>query len=86
MSDQHFALPDHLADFVHEQVAAGGFAGVGEYFVQLVESERRRKAMARLEAELLERVESQPKVVMTSDDWAAIRRECERRLRESGRI
>jgi hypothetical protein len=59
--------------FVERQVASGEFATPEVYVQSLLESERRRKAMAELEALLLEGVES-PMSEMTQADWDEIRR------------
>jgi len=80
MSELYFALPDHLAEFVQAQVAEGGYAGVGEYVVQLVETERRRKVKSELEAELLRGIRSGSATEMTADDWRRIREQVEQRL------
>lgn len=99
MNGSDFVLPESLMDFVQERVESGGFRDVGAYIVGLVEADRQKqrqpaergadesvgafKADSALEATLLARIESGPKIEMTESDWANIKRESIARLRES---
>jgi putative addiction module CopG family antidote len=73
-------LTEDMWSFVEKQVASGGFATPEVYVRSLLESERRRKAMAELEVLLLEGVES-PVSEMTQADWDEIRRKGYEHLR-----
>jgi hypothetical protein len=99
MNSSDIVLPESLMDFVQERVAAGGFADVGAYIVGLVEADRAKQGQQTgnasgggaepfkpdptLEAILVSRAESEPKVEMTSADWTHIRREAIARFRDS---
>lgn len=80
MSDMRIDMPDHLTDFVREQAEQGGYGEVGDYVVQLIEIERRKKAQAKLESELLMALQSGPATEMSADDWRHVREEAERRI------
>jgi antitoxin ParD1/3/4 len=69
------ALPESMKDFVHEQVASGGYTSASEYVRELIrEAQRRKGAEEDLEALLLEGLNSGPATEMTDDDWQELRR------------
>lgn len=60
--------------YIEEQVANGGYSTVSEYFRELVRQDQKRKAQERLEALLLEGLNSGMATPMTEQDWEDIRR------------
>jgi len=56
------------------QLANGGYSTVSEYFRELVRQDQKRKAQERLEALLLEGLNSGLASPMTEQDWEDIRR------------
>ena len=70
------SLPEALKDYVHERVAQGAFSDPSDYVRALIREDRKRQAEARLEALLLEGLDSGPAEPM---DWPAIREEAYRR-------
>ena len=72
-------LPDSMRDFIEEQVAQGGYETASEYLRALVHEDQKRKARERLEALLLEGLESGPATEMTDDDWDEMRRRFDER-------
>ena len=80
------SLPDSLKSFIEEQVDQEGFGTVSEYLRSLVREAQKRNAQARLEALLLEGLQSEASA-LTTQDWADIRKEVHRRhqKRESGK-
>ncbi|MBI2432880.1 MAG: type II toxin-antitoxin system ParD family antitoxin [Candidatus Hydrogenedentes bacterium] len=72
------SLPESLRVFIEEQVGREGFGTVSEYLRALVREEQKRKAQARLEALLLEGLQSNASE-MTPEDWSEIRAEVRRR-------
>lgn len=60
--------------YIEEQVANGGYSTVSEYFRELVRQDQKRKAQERLEALLLEGLNSGMSTPMTEQDWEDIRR------------
>ncbi len=81
MVDNQFALPEGLMPFVQDRVAEGGYESVSAYLAELVNSDRRQQAKARLEAELLRRIDDPVRITMDDADWAAIRQQAEQRIK-----
>jgi len=74
MQTMNISLPEPLKQFVDDQIAAGRYSSVSEYVRELIREDEKRKAEDRLEALLLEGLESDESP-LTSEDWAAIRKE-----------
>ena len=74
MQSMNISLPEPLKQFVDDQIAAGRYSSVSEYVRELIREDEKRKAEDRLEALLLEGLESDESP-LTSEDWAAIRKE-----------
>ncbi len=72
MQSMNISLPEPLKQFVDDQIAAGRYSSVSEYVRELIRNDEKRKAEDRLEALLLEGLESDESP-LTSEDWAAIR-------------
>ncbi len=70
----NISLPEPLKQFVDDQIAAGRYSSVSEHVRELIRDDEKRKAEDRLEALLLEGLESDESP-LTSEDWAAIRRD-----------
>ena len=81
MQTMNISLPENLKHFIDGQVAAGGYSSASEYVRSLVREAQQRQAQARLEALLLEALDSGEATVMTAGDWDAIRREALARVR-----
>lgn len=52
-------IPDEVRVYVETQVMAGAYSSIGEYFLDLVKQDQKRKAQANLEALLKEGIDSQ---------------------------
>jgi antitoxin ParD1/3/4 len=63
-----------LKDFVDHQIAEGRYSSVSEYIRELIRDDEKRKAEERLEALLLEGLESEESE-LTRQDFADIRKE-----------
>jgi len=74
MQTMNISLPDPLKDFVDHQIAEGRYSSVSEYIRELIREDEKRRAEERLEALLLEGLESEESV-LTRGDFDAIRRE-----------
>ena len=68
------ALPENLKEYVLRQVADGGYTSASEYVRELIRSDQKRKAQERLEAILLEGVQSGEAREFTAEDWAELKR------------
>ena len=67
-------ISDQDLAFIQEQ-ASGASQTPEQYVAALVRAEHRRRALADLEAKLLEGVESGPATEMTRADWEELRRQ-----------
>lgn len=75
MQTMNISLPDQLKDFVDDQVGSGRYSSVSEYVRDLIRDDERRKAQEKLEALLIEGIESGEATKMTRQDWSDIRAE-----------
>ena len=76
----NISLPPTLKDWVDEQVTRRGFGTASEFVRQMLREEQQRQLHQRIDAALVEGIESGPSTPMTAKDWDDIRREGRRRL------
>jgi antitoxin ParD1/3/4 len=69
MTSLNISLPQSLKDYVEDQVQQGGFSTPSEYLRGLVLEDQERKAEQRLEALLLEGIESGVPVEVGPEFW-----------------
>jgi antitoxin ParD1/3/4 len=74
MQTMNISLPDPLKEFVDDQIAGGRYSSVSEYIRELIREDEKRKAQERLEALLLEGLESEASE-LTRQDFDEIRKE-----------
>jgi antitoxin ParD1/3/4 len=74
MQSMNISLPEPLKEFVDGQIAAGRYSSVSEYVRELIRADEKRKAEERLEALLLEGLQS-AETELTPADWSEIRQE-----------
>lgn len=86
MQSMNISLPEPLKRFVDGQISTGRYSSASEYVRELIRAAEKRKAEKRLEALLLEGLQS-PATELTSDDWRAIRQKAAAKLkaRQQGR-
>jgi antitoxin ParD1/3/4 len=65
-------IPDDVRAYVETQVIAGAYSSIGEYFIDLVQQDQKRKAQAKLEALLRAGIDSQGQEV-TPEYWQDLR-------------
>ena len=75
MQTMNVSLPDQLKEFVDLQVGSGRYSSVSEYIRDLIREDEKRRAQEKLEALLLEGIQSSESTEMTRQDWADIRAE-----------
>ncbi len=75
MTTMNISLPDEMKAFIEAQMAQEGFASASEYLRALIREAQKRRAKQALEAKFREALESGPATPMTTEDWAALRRE-----------
>ena len=74
MTSLNVSLPKVLKEYVEGQAAADGYSTPSEYIRELIRDDRRRQAQERLEAVLLEGLNSGPAKEISSARWAQKRR------------
>ena len=82
METMNISLPDPMKEFVEELVAGGDYSSASEYVRALIREDRKRREKERLEALLLEGLNSGPATEMTPADWEQIRAEVRQRIAE----
>ncbi len=82
MTTMNVSLPDDLKAFVEEQVAGGGYGTTSEYIRALIREARKQATRERVDALLLEGLNSGPAAPMDDEWWAERRREVERRAQQ----
>jgi antitoxin ParD1/3/4 len=75
MTTVNISLPDSMRDFLNQQVAKGGYSTTSEYIRHLIRQDVERVEKARLEALLLEGLDSGEPVEITDEWWEEKRNE-----------
>jgi antitoxin ParD1/3/4 len=84
MTTMNISLPDSMRAFIEQKIAQSGYSTASEYIRQLVREDQKRAAQERLEALLMEGLDSGPSREMTKEDWEDLRRRVWQRHAESG--
>ncbi len=79
MTSMNISLPEPMRAFVEDQVSGGSYGTASEYLRELIRQDQARKAQARLEALLLEGLQS-PAAPLNAEEWAQMRQEVRDRL------
>lgn len=86
MTSLNISLPEGLREFVDEQVKSGGYGTASEYIRELIRQDQKRAADEKLEALLLEGLDSGEPIEVTPEYWEKKRRELiERHTRKAKR-
>ncbi len=75
MTTLNVSLPDNIKEFVEAEVTEGGYDTASEYICQLLEAERQRQAQVRLEALLMEGLNSGESKAATPEWWEQLHAE-----------
>jgi antitoxin ParD1/3/4 len=73
MSTLNISLPEAMKAFVEEQVKAGLYGSASDYIRALVREDQKRQAQERLEAKLLEALESRDFKAVTPELFEQLR-------------
>lgn len=86
MTSLNISLPEALREFVDDQVKSGGYGTASEYIRELIRQDQKRAAEEKLEALLLEGLDSGEPIEVTPEYWERKRRELiERHTRKAKR-
>jgi antitoxin ParD1/3/4 len=80
MDTMNIALPETMKHFVQERVSEGGYSSVSEYVRELIRADQKRKAEERIDALLLEGLDSGQPVCVTPEYWEEKKRKLTERL------
>jgi antitoxin ParD1/3/4 len=79
MQSMNISLPEPLKQFVETQIASGRYSSASEYVRELIRDDERRRAQERLEAFLLQGLDS-PAIEWTQEDVNHIKNAVRERL------
>jgi antitoxin ParD1/3/4 len=86
MAIVNISLPDKMKEFIDERVNEGRFSSASEYFRDLVREDQKRKAQERLEALLLEGLDSGQPIDVTDEYIQKKRAELLERMERRGKV
>lgn len=69
MDTMNVALPESMKSYVRERVAEGGYGSVSEYVRDLIRADQRRRAEERVDALLLQGLDSGEPIGATPEYW-----------------
>ena len=73
MATMNISMPDTMRDYVEGQLESKGYASVSEYMRSLVREQQRQEAQDRLDALLLEGLDSGPAIPVTPEYWSNLK-------------
>lgn len=74
------SLPEALTDYVRRRVVEGAFSDPSDYIGVLIREDRQRQVEARLEALLLEGLDSGEPTPLDAAEWESIAQEVRERI------
>ena len=80
METMNIALPESMKHFVQERVSQGGYSSVSEYVRELIRADQKRKVEERIDALLLEGLDSGEPIPVTTAYWEEKKRKLTERL------
>ena len=79
-STMNISLPPSLKKWVQRHVAKNGYDTADEFVIDMLRREQAQEARARIDARLLEAIDSGESTPMTAKDWDRIRAAGRRRF------
>ncbi len=86
METMNIALPESMKNFVQARVSEGGYSSVSEYMRELIRADQRRRAEERLDALLLEGLDSGEPMAVTPEYWEEKKRRLTERIAKATRL
>jgi antitoxin ParD1/3/4 len=80
METMNIALPESMKQFVQERVSEGGYSSASEYVRELIRADQKRKVEERIDALLLEGLDSGEPIPVAPEYWEAKKRKLTERL------
>jgi antitoxin ParD1/3/4 len=85
METMNIALPESMKHFVQERVTQGGYSSTSEYIRDLIRADQKRKTEERIDALLLEGLDSGDPIPVTQEYWDEKKRKLAERLGQAKR-
>lgn len=82
MTTLNISLAESMRAFIEEQIAKGGYSTASEYIHHLIQQDHNQAAQMKLEAMLLEGLDSGQPIEVTDEWWENKRTELVERLRK----
>ena len=79
-TSMNVSLPEALKEYVQERVAEGTYSNPSDYVRALIREDMKRQAEEKLDALLMEGLDSGPAEPMTAEDWDDIRANLEEHI------
>ena len=83
MSTLNISLPEPMRNFIEDQVRAGGYSTASEYLRELVRKAQKETAKEKLEAMLLEGMDSGPAIEVTPEFWKDMHSRLDERIKKA---
>jgi antitoxin ParD1/3/4 len=80
MDTMNIALPETMKHFVQERVTEGEYSSASEYVRDLIRADQKRRAEERIDALLLEGLDSGQPIPVTPEYWEEKKRKLAERL------
>jgi antitoxin ParD1/3/4 len=80
MDTMNIALPEAMKQFVQGRVAEGGYSSASEYVRELIRADQKRRVEERIDALLLEGLDSGEPIRVTQEYWEEKKRKLTDRL------
>jgi antitoxin ParD1/3/4 len=83
METMNIALPESMKAFVQQRVSEAGYSSVSEYVRELIRSDQKHRQEERIDALLLEGLDSGELIEVTKEYWEAKKRKLSARLSQA---
>lgn len=83
MPTMNISLPDHLKNFVDEQVSSGKYTSASEYVRELVRQDQKNRGRENLELQVLEGLRSGEALEVTPRIWEELRQKLRSRRKRA---
>jgi antitoxin ParD1/3/4 len=81
----NISLPGSMKTWVDEQVKAGGYGTVSEFFRDLVREAKKRRVQEEIDRKLISALDGGDPVAADKKFWLKLRRDARKRLNRNGR-
>lgn len=83
MPTMNISLPDHLKEYVEEQVNSGKYTSASEYVRELVRLDQKNREREKIELQVLEGLRSGDAMDVTPRMWEELRQKLQKRRKRA---